>query len=180
MQPLRLDYQRNNKPMPWMGLGVLVMALAMLALMGSYYQTLNQQTAFWEKKIDRVERLSSHRAHASRPLSEQSARARMLEIEEANQVVDQITLPWDALFKAVETAGGQGIALLSMEPDLKKGTIKINGEAKDLNALLNYVKQLSTREVIGSVFLQNHHVQQEDPEKPLRFSLLVRWKGGVS
>jgi len=179
MRALRLDYQRVCKPVPWLGLGVLVAASAALALTGGYYQTLNQQIAFWESKLDRIERLSSHRALALRPLTEQAARAQILEVKQANQVVYQLNLPWNALFKAVETSGGPNIALLSMEPDLQKGTVKISGEAKNLNALLNYVRQLSTREVFGSVFLQNHQIQHADPEKPLRFSLLAHWKGAA-
>ena len=177
MRALQLDYQRACKPVPWLGLGVLVAALATLALMGGYYHTLDQQIAFWESKLDRIERLSSHRALASRPLSEQAARAQMLEVNQANQVVRELSLPWNALFKAVETSSGQNIALLSLEPDPVKGTVTISGEAKDLNALLNYTKQLSTREVFDSVMLQNHQIQQADPEKPLRFSLLAHWKG---
>ena len=101
----------------------------------------------------------------------------MLEVKQANQVVRQLSLPWNALFKAVETSGGKSIALLSLEPDLQKGTVKISGEAKDFDALLEYVRQLSKREVFGSVLLQNHQIQQDIPEKPLRFSLLAHWKG---
>jgi Tfp pilus assembly protein PilN len=179
MHALRLDYQRSNKPVPWLGLGVLLAALAALALMGGYYRTLNQRIDFWESKVDRIERLSSHRAPASRPLDEQAVRARMLEVKQANQVLRQLSLPWNALFNAVETSGGQSIALLSMESDMQKGTLKISGEAKDLNALLTYVRKLSTREVFSGVFLQNHQIQQTDPEKPLRFSLLAYRKGAA-
>lgn len=177
MRVLQLDYQRVYKPVPWLGMGVLVAALAALALMGSYYRTLDQQVVLWESKLDRIERVSSQRALASRPLTEQAVRAQMLELNQANLVVRQLSLPWNALFNAVETTSGQNIALLSLEPDLQKGTVKISGEAKDLNALLKYVKQLSTRDVFGSVFLQNHQIQEADPEKPLRFSLLAHWKG---
>ena len=66
-----------------------------------------------------------------------------------------------------------------LEPDLQKGMVKIGGEAKDLDALLKYVRQLSEREVFGNVFLQHHEIQQADPEKPLRFFLLAEWKGGA-
>ena len=65
-----------------------------------------------------------------------------------------------------------------MEPDLRKGTVTISGEAKDLAALLDYIKQLGTRDVFGSVLLQNHQIQQADPEKPMRFSLLAVLEGG--
>jgi Tfp pilus assembly protein PilN len=179
MQALRIDYQRHNRPIPWLGLFVLLAVLAGLALMGGHYRALNQRIASWERKADHIERQSSHRARALRPLTEQEARAQALEVRQANQVVRQLSLPWNALFSAVESAGGKNIALLSMEPDMQKGTVKISGEAKDINALLGYVKQLSAREMFSSVFLQNHQIQQADPEKPLRFSLLATWKGAA-
>ena len=179
MGALRLDYQRANRPVPWLGVGVLVAAAGALALLGGQYRTLNQQIIFWEGKVEHIERVSSHRGFISRPLSDQAARAQMLEITRANQVVRHLSQPWNALFKAVEPAAGNGIALLSMEPDLQKGTVKIGGEAKDLDALLKYVRQLSSREVFGSVQLVNHQIHQEDPEKPLRFSLLAYWKVGA-
>ncbi|MBZ0068908.1 MAG: hypothetical protein K8F26_08845, partial [Thiobacillus sp.] len=75
MRMLRLDYQHANKPTPWLGLGVLISALAVLAVMGSHYQTLNQRIAFWEKKVDRIERQSGHRVLATAALTEQAARA---------------------------------------------------------------------------------------------------------
>ncbi|MDP1928218.1 MAG: hypothetical protein Q8K62_06865 [Thiobacillus sp.] len=176
MHALHLDYQRNNNPVPWLGLGVLGAALAVIALMGIHYQSINHRIAVWERKADRIEQLSSHRALASRPLTEQAASAQMLEAKQANQVLRQLSLPWNDLFTAVDAAGGQTIALLSLEPDIQKGMVKISGEAKDLDALLGYVKRLSTHAVFDRVSLQNHQIQQTDPEKPLRFSLLAHWK----
>ena len=179
MGVLRLDYQRPNKPVPWLGVGVLVAAGVALVLLGGHYRALNQQIALWEGKIEVIERASSQRSFVSRPISEQAARTQLLEIKQANQVVRQLSQPWNALFREVETGGGDGIALLSMEPDLRSGTVKIGGEAKDLDALLKYVRQLSSGKVFVSVHLQNHQILQEDPEKPLRFSLLATWKVGT-
>ena len=176
MRALRLDYQRSNTPVPWPGWGILLAALAVLALMGGHYRTLTQQIVYWESRLDHAERLSSRRALVSRPLTEQAAQAQTLEVVQANRVVRQLSQPWNALFKAVEASGGESIALLSLEPDLQKGMVKIGGEAKDLDALLKYVRQLSRREVFGNVFLQHHEIQQADPEKPLRFFLLAEWK----
>lgn len=179
MRDLRLDYRRSGAPVPWLGLAVLAVALAMLAATAAHYRTLERRIAFWEARAERFERLSSRRVHAAPPLTEQEARLQALEVKQANQVVDQLTLPWNALFKAVESSGGKDVALLSMEPDMQKGTVKISGEAKDLDALLDYVEKLSARQVFDRVFLQNHKIQQTDPEKPLRFSLLAYWKGAA-
>ena len=179
MRALRLDYRRSGAPVPWLGLAALAGGLAMLVATAAYYRVLERRIAFWEARVERIERLSSRRIHASPPLTEQEARVQMLEVKQANQVVDQLSLPWNALFKAVEASGGKDIALLSMEPDMQKGTMKISGEAKDLDALLAYVEKLSARKVFDSVFLQNHKIQQTDPEKPLRFSLLAYWKGAA-
>jgi hypothetical protein len=176
MRALHLDYQRAYKPVPWLGLGVLLAAPVALALMAGYYQTLNEEIRFWENKAEQAARSARH-ATVARPLTDQEARAQMLEVKQANLVVRQLGLPLNALFNAVDSSGRQDIALLSLEPDLQKGAVKIGGEAKDFDALVNYVKDLSTREVFSSVMLQNHQVQRDIAEKPVLFTLIAYWKG---
>jgi Tfp pilus assembly protein PilN len=180
MAPLRLDYQRANKPVPWLGMGLLLLSALTLGVLADRTLSLNRQIAVWDARIAQAERVLQPRQSASRALSEQEMRARMLEIKQANQVLHQLSQPWNALFSAVEGSGGKGIALLSMEPDLQKGTVNIGGEAKDLDTLLQYVRQLSSSAVFASVQLQHHQVRQEDPEKPLRFSLVAYWAAGLS
>lgn len=177
MRALRLDFRRARKPLPWLGLGLLVGALTVLGAMAGYYRTLNEQVRFWQGKADQAARLHGHLSAAAAHLTEQAAQAQVLEVKQANQVVRQLGLPWNALFQAVESSGGKEIALLSLEPDLKKGMVKIGGEARDFDALLNYVKELSAREMFGSVMLQHHQIQQDIAQTPVRFSLVAHLKG---
>jgi hypothetical protein len=179
MRALQLDFQRACRPVPWLGLGVLAAALAALAAMAAYYWSLDQQIRFWQGRAEHAARMSGARAALPQPLTGEAARARMLEVKQANQVVRQLGLPWNALFHAVESSAGKEIALLSLEPDVPKGTVKIGGEAKDFDALLKYVKELSAREVFAGVMLQNHQILREIAEKPVRFSLVAQWKGGA-
>lgn len=179
MRALHLDYQRRTRPIPWLGLGVLVSALTALAMLASQYHELGQRTAMWEARAAHDERQSNDRARALRPVSGQAAREQALEVQHANLVLRQLSLPWDTLFRAVESAGGETVALLSMEPDIQKGTVRISGEAKNFDAMLEYVRQLGARDVFGSVHLQSHQIQQDDPQKPVRFSLLAVWKAGA-
>ncbi|MGE5320341.1 MAG: hypothetical protein ACM3KD_09185 [Hyphomicrobiaceae bacterium] len=180
MRALRLDYQRRNDPLPWAGVGLLVVTLAALIALGGHYRALSREAAVWDSKADRIERQSRRHAQATRPLTEQQARAQALEVKQANQVLRQLTLPWNAMFEAVEASGGKDVALLSLEPDVQKGVVKITGEAKNLAALLDYAKRLAARKVFSNVFLENHKIQQTDPEKPLHFTVLVVWKEGAA
>jgi hypothetical protein len=54
--------------------------------------------------------------------------------------------------------------------------VKINGEAKNFEAMLQYITQLEKREEFGPVYLQSHQIQQQDPDRPVRFSLLATWQ----
>jgi Tfp pilus assembly protein PilN len=176
MRAIQLDYQRNSKPIPWMGLWLLVGALAGAAMLGNYYLELNQRVTSWETKSESIRHVTGLDAKALQPTMKKSAREQVLEVQHANLVLRQLNLPWDAMFKALESSGSRTVALLSLEPNTEKGTIKISGEAKNFTAMLDYVRQLGQRDVFSNVYLQNHQVQQDDPEKPIRFSLLAAWK----
>lgn len=104
----------------------------------------------------------------------------MAQVNNANRIVRELVVPWNALFNAVDASGREGVALLALEPDTQKGTVKMTGEARDLEALLAYVRQLESCEVIGRVLLQEHQVQRDVADKPVRFSLLAEWKGAAS
>jgi hypothetical protein len=179
MRALFLDYQRGDRPFPWLGVGVLVAALVLLAVLAGRYQALVAESRVWDGQADRIARHSGRGTPVPRQLTEQAMRAQILEVNQVNQVVRELAVPWSALFNAVDASGGEGIALLSLEPDTQKGTVKISGEARDLNVLLAYVKQLASRDVFGGVLLQSHQVRQDVAEQPVRFSLLARWKGAA-
>jgi len=172
MTMLRLDYQRNLSP-HWAGLALLALALAALTMSVSYYLELNAKVASWEEKLALVDR-----GHGLQTAGRSGDREELAqEVERANEVLRQLTLPWEQLFRTVESAAGTEIALLALEPDVEKHVVKISGEAKDLAALLNYITRLEDEKVFGPVYLQNHHIQQQDPEKPVRFALLAAWRG---
>ena len=175
MPKLHLDYQRSMKPFPWGGLLLLVVALAALIATGTHYRALSAQTALWESMVERIERAVQRQLPGGRS-GERMAVALALEVKHANEVLRQLSVPWEGLFQTVESAGGKDVALLALEPDTEKRLVKISGEAKNMAALLDYIKRLENRDVLGTVYLQSHHVQLKDPEKPVRFELLAIWR----
>ncbi|MFZ2161165.1 MAG: hypothetical protein WAW02_03000 [Sideroxyarcus sp.] len=175
MATLWLDYQQN-RPFQWAGTVLLVLSLLILALTVVYYRELNDRAATWEEKMESIERGYGLQAPA---VSRGSAGAEglVLEVKRANEVLRQLSLPWEELLQAVESAAGNKVSLLALEPDTEKQVVKISGEARDMAGLLDYITRLEEQSVFGPVFLQSHQVQLQNSERPVRFSLLAAWKG---
>ena len=174
MADLWLDYQQN-RPAHWSGMLFLALVLGALSLTVAYYLELNDNMASWENKLARAEREHGLRKAGAPSVREGEEQA--LEVQQANEVLRQLSLPWEQLFLTVESVAGNDVSLLALEPDMEKRVVKISGEAKDFVALLNYITRLEAQEVFGPVYLQNHQVQQEDPNRPVRFALLADWRG---
>ncbi|MFA6901551.1 MAG: fimbrial assembly protein [Gallionellaceae bacterium] len=175
MSKLNLDYQRSIKPFPWGGLLLLVLALATLLATALHYRSLSTESALLESRAELADRAAQRHLPGRRSNVAASGLAR--EVKRANEALRQLSMPWDRLFRTVEAAGAKEVALLALEPDTEKRQVKISGEAKNIAAMLNYIRQLEHRDEFGSVYLQSHHVQQQDPDKPVRFVLLAIWRG---
>lgn len=176
MDRLRLDYQRREAPLPRLGLLLLLIALGAAIAGGDYYLRLAKQVSDWETNAAQLENAAKRHGilvrHGGRDEADYGE-----EIRHANTVLRQLTLPWDQLFDTIETVGGKNVALLSLAPDAEKRLVRISIEAKDVAAALDYLRSLEAREIFQDVQLHNHHIQLQDPEKPVRFTLQATWRG---
>lgn len=175
MSKLHLDYQRSMKPLLCEGVLLLIVAMMVLVALGIYYRELTVQTDLWESRVSRIEQAMQRLVPGERP-ADSGTLDTALEVKSANEVSRQLSVPWNSLFETVESVGSKDVTLLMMEPDTEKRLVKISGEAKDMAAMLDYIKQLENRDVFGTVFLQSHHVQLQDAQKPVRFVLLANWR----
>ena len=174
MNKLRLDYQKVST-FPWLGACLSVVVLIILVMLAMYFVKVRNQVDELQNNIERSS--MKKMAHmASAPTSEKGRQEQTLEIKNANEVLHHLSVPWEILFKAVESSSGSKITLLSLEPDFEKKQVKISGEASSYKALMNYITQLQGQEVFESAYLQNHEIMVEDPDKPVRFTLLANWR----
>lgn len=167
MSGLRLDYQ-HSRAFPWAGGMLLVVALSGLLLMAAFYGELRTKADDWEAKLERGKPRQQDSGRVMRPSDDV-----VQEVKHANEVLHQLGLPWESLFRAVESSGSKDVVLLSLEPDMEKRVMKISGEAKNIPAMLGYVTQLGEQDMFASVYLQSHQVQQQSQDKPVRFALLA-------
>jgi Tfp pilus assembly protein PilN len=87
-----------------------------------------------------------------------------------NRIVRQLNTPWSAVFDALERQTPDDIAILAIEPDSSRGTIRLQAEAKSLDPLLAYAQSLQGRGVLGQLVLIKHETNEQDANKPIRLS----------
>ena len=171
MRELDLDYQRRRINR----LGLTLLAAGGLAAAGASFAVWQQgqSVAALESRLARIERQApTIRGGAARSSDPALARG-VREAQAARELLDR---PWNELFQALEQAQNGDIALLSIEPDADKGVLLITAEARQRQAMLDYLQRLEQTPALRNVFLVEHRVQSKVSERPIRFSLSAAWE----
>ena len=93
-----------------------------------------------------------------------------------NASVQQLNVPWRGLHDAVQAATPATIALLALEPDAKKSSVRITAEAKSSDDMIAYVEQLQRLEWFSAVLLARHEINEQDRNRPIRFQIDAQWR----
>jgi hypothetical protein len=93
-----------------------------------------------------------------------------------NAAVLQLNLPWRGLHDAVQAATPPTVALLALEPDAKKRSLRITAEARGSDDMIAYVEALQQVDWFDAVALVRHEVNEQDPNRPLRFQVDAQWR----
>lgn len=171
LRALQLDFKQAVRQRSVPGLLVLVMGAIALGYVLNSERELAGQIELAEARLEVLAKRG--RIKAVVPVDSQELQQ---EIRQANDILQQLSLPWDDLFKVVESTSEKEIALLSIQPDAGKRLVRIGGEAKNFDALLAYITRLEQSKILHEVFLTSHEIRQQDPEKPVRFALVAKWK----
>jgi len=174
MKPIRLELDHLRKtPRParvsWL---LLAIALAFAADVGSSYVKTRMEI---EARTARLARLSSAlpaRATASTPVGPLSKE----EFGAAQDTILRLSMPWDNVFRALEAARSDDVALLSIEPDAGSGSVSITGEARSYPAALTYVAWLSHEKTLKNVRLAKHEINRNEARRPVFFTISADWK----
>lgn len=165
MRPLALNHQAPRRTASPRALNALVLlALACNVACGLYY-----------------EELAGRRQALLAPPPSPSPAARrgpdlQAELRRAGDSVRALSLPWSDVFGAIEGAGSADVSLLAIDPMPDKRVVKLHAEARNMDAVLAYLRALSGSAALASVSLQSHQVQQGDPQHPVRFLVLLEWR----
>ena len=173
MKPVRLelDHLRKTPPPAGASWALLAIALAFAADVGYSYVKARLEI---EAKTIQLARLSSAHPARKAPLNVPSPSKE--EFAAAQDTILRLSTPWDNVFRALEAARSDDVALLSIEPDAGSGSLSISGEARSYPAALTYVAWLAQEKTLKNVRFARHEIVPQEPHRPLAFTISADWK----
>jgi hypothetical protein len=158
----------------WSALGVVVLlsSLMMAVFTWQLYNTASLEKNALSLKLSQMNRQS---AHKEAPLPVVKSDISPEQMQQVQTTVWALILPWNELLQGIEKSDTQDIALLNLEPNSKKQQVSISGEAKNLQAALNYIQKLEAQSMLDKVYLQKYSIDEANLFKPVKFTLSAQW-----
>lgn len=166
--PLQLDLVAPPRRSQWLGYLVLAGSLLVAGEMFVRLREAQEQAA----RIDAVQGLLGE-ARPARALPREQLEQQM---REAQAVLRQLALPWAQLVESLESAAMPDVAVLQVQPDAQSRLLRVTAEAKGEETMFRYLRRLAAAEGFSDVHLVSHQVREDDPRRPLQFSLQVSFR----
>jgi len=175
MKAVQLDFLRGRAPSsPLQWLGVVLMILVGLSLAGYAWmlqgeiQTLARDEAQLVQGAARQRQVPAGPAQTPAQLTEA--------LKTGDRISRQLNIPWDRLFSGLEASQFKDVALLEIQPDAAAAKVRISAEARDQQALRDYMNTLWGLEDFSGVFLVRQKINDKVAENPVQFTLDARWR----
>ena len=68
------------------------------------------------------------------------------------------------------------VAILQLQPEAQQRLLRVVGEARNQEAMFEYLRRLERTEPLWNVHLVSHQVQLEDPQRSVQFSLQAAFR----
>lgn len=176
MADLYLDFIRPRRPAIRAGWAVLVAgALVLTGAIAWQFAVVEPDNLARQAEVARLrQELASHEPAALKISDTQLA----AEWQKALAINGRLGTPWQNLFSMLESYVDEPVALLSIDPDIAKKDLLLTGEARNLDAVLDYVRFLKRQSMLSAVTLQSHQINKQDRDTPVRFRISATWEHG--
>jgi hypothetical protein len=131
---------------------------AMLALCAAAVLALGFVGLRWIQLGDQVQQRLQAWESSRRPMpvlrsSTAAPALKPAERTRINDIVRRLNTPWPAVFGVLEQAASDDVALLSIEPDVERGAIRVLAEGRSLDALLAHAQRMQQSPAVAHVRL---------------------------
>lgn len=170
MGRLRVNFVDDPRSAGWLRWALLALGVLLAADVG---RSLYETQAALERAEARAWRVA---AAPPAPVPEADPEALERQIKAAQEVIERLSLPWNALFAELERARRDGVSLTSVEPEAGTRALALTGEAKDLYTLAGYVETLKASKGLSDVYLARHEQRRNERQRPVAFQVSANWK----
>lgn len=171
MRRLQLDFLSATRAPRWPGPALLAAGLLCgIAVTGAYVQTNAEKIQLETQQAEARKLLRREMPQLQRPMGDPTLVAK--ELDHARLVLSDLARPWDAMFGELERAAHAHVALLGVQPSSAGAAVRLRGEARSYEDLLDYIARLEQTERFGHVLLASHEEQEDGG---VRFSLVTKW-----
>jgi hypothetical protein len=171
---VRIDHAHERAPWLRWNLALPAAAACLCAVLAVQAADLRERADRLDDRLQLAERThrAALRAHGPAPRAAVPPAERRAE----DRMRSEMGRPWDALFGALEQASGPDISLLALTPHGAMEAVNLDGEARNLAALLAFMRQLRAGGFFTGIHLRDHHVDAADALHPVRFSVQLEWR----
>jgi Tfp pilus assembly protein PilN len=180
MKKVHIDFAPPSLRRAWYRTprGTWSLLVVALGLAGPLASSIAQYRSLQRTEAQRTAQAAQARARAA-TRAPVAAPARVVPPAQAGAVnasVQQLNVPWRGLHDAVQAATPPTIALLALEPDARKSSVRITAEAKNSDDMIAYVEALQHIDWFTTVLLARHEINEQDPNRPIRFQVDAQWR----
>ena len=171
-QLIECDFVARGSPRTPLSVGLLVAGVILAAAVLALYVNLDGRRSGLELRLAAV-----RRAHA--PAADQADAADAHLGPSIQQAAQDLATPWTLLLAELEKASKDSadqVAVLGVEPDHGKHSVRISAEARSLPLALAYVQRLQASRSIQYPMLDRHELRADDPQHPVRFEMTGQWR----
>lgn len=174
MRSLKLYFPYHKPQITVIDYALLLIGIVLLLAAAYQAKQLMMDITYWEARETRILQQQKNSRQSSAPIA-RIHQATQQEIQQMNNVLQQLNLPWEKLFNSLEMADNKDIALLSLQPSVSGQTIHMTGEARHIVALVEYVQALEWEPTLKHAHLVSYKTRQDHPSHPIVFSIMATW-----
>jgi len=172
------DFLAPQRPTPWLGWALLLVALPVAGIAGWEFQALRSQRAEVAEHLQRIERAArvAPRLVAARAPAQTEAESLAPEARSAlGAAARRLAFDWGQVLQAVERSSVPGVAWLALDIDGERERVRLEAQAVDLDAAWAVVDALAVRERWSEAVMTRQQANDARLGEPgLRFELTAR------
>ncbi len=165
-----IDHRRVDRACT---IAIVVLVFLLAGNIGLYSWNLGEMRRLDAETTDVKNRL----ARPLPPIPEKEKAGILADISFYNDIINRKTFGWLALLEKLEAATPDGIAVTQLSPDRTKGSMAIEGWARDFKAIEDYLAMLEDSGTFYDVLLLSHKKDELwEQAKGVKFSISCRVK----